>query len=53
MTDDKKFSELSCPVEVGGVIVEEMTPIRIEMCAHGRKLVSQKNFVLICSEPSL
>lgn len=43
----KGFSELSCPVVGGMVILEETTYIRIEMFHHGIKPSNQNNFVLI------
>ncbi len=37
----------------GVVILEETTPVRIEMFHHRVKVITQNNFVLICSNPSL
>uniref|UniRef100_A0A0E9PRG6 Uncharacterized protein n=1 Tax=Anguilla anguilla TaxID=7936 RepID=A0A0E9PRG6_ANGAN len=47
------FSDPSCPVDEGIFIMEEITPIRIEIFHHRIKLITQNNFVLICSEPTL
>uniref|UniRef100_A0A667YL35 RING-type E3 ubiquitin transferase n=1 Tax=Myripristis murdjan TaxID=586833 RepID=A0A667YL35_9TELE len=41
----------TCPVD--GVILEESTPIRIQMFYHRSKVITQNNCVLICSESSL
>ncbi len=49
----KPFSDPSCPADGGIVILEETTPIRIEMFHHRIKVTTQNNFVLICSDPSL
>ena len=49
----KPFSDPSYPVNWGIVILEETTPIRIEMFHHRTKVITQNNFVLICSDPSL
>ena len=35
------------------VIMEETTPFRIEMFHHRIKVITQNNFVLICSDPLL
>ena len=49
----KPFSDPSCPMDGSIVILEETTPIRIEMFHHRIKVITQNNFVLICSDPSL
>lgn len=46
----KPFSDASRPIDGGTVILEETTPITIEMLY---KAITQNNFVLICSDPSL
>ncbi len=47
----KPFSDpSSCPMD--GAILEETTPIRMEMFHHRIKVITQNNFVLICSDPS-
>ena len=48
----KPFSDPSCPMDGGIVILEETTPIRIEMFHHRIKVITQNNFGLICSDPS-
>lgn len=40
------FSEPLCPVDGGGVILDETTPIRIEMFPQNIKLIRQKNITL-------
>ncbi len=49
----KPVSDPSFPVDGGIVILEETTPVRIEMFHHRIKVITQNNFVLICSDPSL
>lgn len=45
---------VSCPLDGGGVILKETTPIRMEMFQHSWiKVISSKNFVLICSDALL
>ncbi len=46
----KPFSDPLCPMDGGIFIVEKTTPIRIEMFHHRAKVITQNNFVLICSE---
>ena len=46
------FSDPSCFIDEGIVILEETAPIRIEMFYHRIKVITQNNFVLICSDPS-
>ncbi len=48
----KPFGDPSRPVDGGTVILEETTPIRIEMFHHRIKVINQNNFVLICINPS-
>ena len=49
----KAFSDPSCPVSWGIVILEETTPIRTEMFHQRVNVITQNNFELICSDPSL
>lgn len=42
----KSFSEPSCPVDGGGVILEKTTPTRIEIFYHRIKMIRQKNFLI-------
>ena len=44
----KPFSDPSCPMDGGIVILEETSPIRIEMFHQRIKVIIQINFVLIC-----
>ncbi len=46
----KPFSDLSCPLDTGIVILEETTPIRRELFHHRSRVTNQNNFVLICSD---
>lgn len=48
----KTSSEPLYPGDAGAVILEEATPIRIEMFPHRIKQISQNHFVLIFSKPS-
>lgn len=41
------------PFGWGPAILEETTPIRIEMLHQSIKLIAKNNFVLICNDPSL
>ena len=47
----RPFSDLSCPMD--GDILEETTPIRIEMFHHRIKVITHNIFVLISSDSSL
>ena len=48
----KPFSDPSCPMDGGIVMLEESTAIWIEMLHYRIKVIMQNNFVLICSDPS-
>ena len=43
----KQFSDHSCPVAGGIVILDETTPIRIELFPHRLKVISQVDCVFI------
>lgn len=47
----KPFSDTLYPMDGGILILEETTLIRTEMFHHRIKVMTQKNFVLICSGP--
>lgn len=44
---------LSCTVDGGIVIIEENSPVKIERFYDGIKVITQSDFVLISSDPSL
>lgn len=47
------FSEPSCPMDGGVVILEKVTPIRIEKFHHKINMFSQRNLILTCNDASL
>lgn len=49
----KAFSKPLCPVHGGLLILKETISIRIEMFHHRKKVINQRNSVLICIESSL
>lgn len=49
----KPFSDSLCPVDRGGVILEETTPIQKEMFNCRLKLISEKNFWTLSARANL